>query len=50
MELEALGGFSGEVLDIGCALDGDRVYLPRTASTRTSHRRLLQRERNFTAG
>ncbi len=27
MELEALGGFSGEVLDIGCGLGDNAIYL-----------------------
>ena len=27
MELEALGGFSGEVLDVGCGLGDNAVYL-----------------------
>jgi hypothetical protein len=43
MELEALGGFSGEVLDIGCGLGDNAIYLAWTLGDRAG--RLACRDR-----
>ncbi len=45
MELEALGGISGEVLDIGCGLGDNAIFLASRGHSVTAPRRFTHRDR-----